>query len=84
MLDSITLATLTAAISSLGIECARGTASEAGKDAWRKISSLFGWKADQFQISNDVSSFSATVRRERSMLAELRTLNPAPFGSETD
>jgi len=45
-MDPITLATVTAALTTLAAECATGAASEIGKDAWEKIKSLFGWKAE--------------------------------------
>ena len=45
-MDPITLATVTAAVTSLGLEAAKGAASEAGKTAWTNIKSRFGWKVD--------------------------------------
>jgi len=45
-MDPITLATVTAAATTLGTECLKGMASESGKDLWGRIKSLFGWKED--------------------------------------
>ncbi|MGD2107982.1 MAG: hypothetical protein PVI86_01195 [Phycisphaerae bacterium] len=45
-MDPITLATVTSAVSVLATEFAKGAASDAGGDAWKKIKSLFGWKAE--------------------------------------
>ncbi|MBT9333000.1 hypothetical protein [Paracidobacterium acidisoli] len=42
-MDPITLATATSALTVLGTECAKGLASEAGKDVWSKAKSLLGW-----------------------------------------
>lgn len=46
MPDPITLATITAAVSVLGNEYAKGIATEAGKNTWQRISTLFGWSPD--------------------------------------
>lgn len=46
LMDPIALATVTSAITVLVTEFARGAVSEAGKDTWAKIKSLFGWKRD--------------------------------------
>lgn len=46
LLDPITLATVTSAVTLLGSEAVKGFASEAGKTAWGAIKSLFGWKVD--------------------------------------
>lgn len=45
-MDPITLATVTAAVTVLGSEFAKGALSEAGKDTWAKIKALFRWKRD--------------------------------------
>lgn len=45
-MEPTTLATVTAALTILAAECAKGAASEIGKDAWKKIKSLFGWKTE--------------------------------------
>jgi hypothetical protein len=46
MADPVTLATVTAAVTTLGLECAKSVASEAGKSIWGKVKSLFGWASD--------------------------------------
>lgn len=43
-MDPVTLATVTTALSFVGHEVAKGTASEASKTLWKKITGLFGWK----------------------------------------
>lgn len=45
-MDPITLATVTAALTTLATECGKNAASEAGKDLWDQVKSLFGWKAE--------------------------------------
>jgi hypothetical protein len=46
MIDPISLAVITSAVSLLGTEFAKGIASEAGKSSWEKIKQLFGWVHD--------------------------------------
>jgi len=46
MLDPITIATITAAVSVLGNEYLKGIASEAGKATWQKVKALLGWTSD--------------------------------------
>ena len=45
-MDPVTLATVTAALTLLGTECAKGVASQAGKDIWSKAKSILGWAKD--------------------------------------
>ena len=42
-MDPVTLSTVTAALTVLGTECAKGIASKAGQDIWAKAKSLLGW-----------------------------------------
>jgi hypothetical protein len=42
-MDPVTLATVTAALTLLGTECAKGLASQAGKDLWSRAKGLLGW-----------------------------------------
>lgn len=42
-MDPIALATATSALTVLASECAKGAASEVGKDIWSKAKGLFGW-----------------------------------------
>jgi len=58
MVDPITIATVTSAVSVLGSEFVKGAASEAGKTTWQKIKSLFGWSADP--AMSDVATQVAT------------------------
>jgi hypothetical protein len=46
MLDPIVLSSITAAVSVLGNEFAKGVASEAGKTTWGGVKKLFGWTSD--------------------------------------
>jgi hypothetical protein len=46
MIEPVTLATITSAVTVLASECGKGIASDAGKLVWNKIKQLFGWKAD--------------------------------------
>ena len=45
-MDSVTLATITASLTLLGTEVAKGAASKAGKDLWQRIKSLIGFATD--------------------------------------
>ena len=45
-MDPITLAVLTSGVVTLASESAIGLASQAGKDAWSKIKTLFAWKKE--------------------------------------
>ena len=45
-MDLITLASVTAAVSVLASECAKGIASAAGKDAWQTIKRYLGWNTE--------------------------------------
>jgi hypothetical protein len=46
MIDPISLATLTSAVTVLGAECIKGASRGAGQDLWGKVKSLFNWGAD--------------------------------------
>jgi hypothetical protein len=46
MVDPISLATVTAALTLLGTECAKGIASQAGKEIWSKAKGLLGWTTE--------------------------------------
>ena len=72
-MDPITLATVTAALTMLATECAKGVASEAGKSAWTKIKSLFGWKAEPApaQLPTDIAERLAKDDALLSQVAEL-------------
>ena len=45
-MDPITLAVLRSGVVTLASESAKGLASQAGKDAWSKIKTLFAWKKE--------------------------------------
>jgi hypothetical protein len=45
-MDPVTLATITAGVSVLATESAKGLAGQAGKDTWARIKSALGWKDD--------------------------------------
>jgi hypothetical protein len=46
MLDPISLATLTSAVTLVAQDYGKGVAGEAGKATWIAIKSLFGWRSD--------------------------------------
>jgi hypothetical protein len=46
MIDPVVLSSITAAVSQLGSEFAKGVANEAGKSTWASIKKLFGWETD--------------------------------------
>ena len=46
MVDPITVATITSAVSVLGNECLKGIAGEAGKTLWGRIKSKLGWNSE--------------------------------------
>jgi hypothetical protein len=46
MVDPVTLATVTSAVTTLGLDIAKQVASDATKALWGKVKSLLGWTAD--------------------------------------
>jgi hypothetical protein len=56
--DPIALATATSALTVLASECAKGAASEVGKDIWSKAKGLFGWT--QEPIASELPKAIAT------------------------
>lgn len=65
-MDPITLATLTSGAAVLAAECAKGAASEAGKDAWTRIKTLFGWTKEP-----DMAEFAPDIAQRLQADAEL-------------
>ena len=45
-MDPVTLAVATSGLSLLAVECIQGAASEAGKNLWNGVKSLFDWQAE--------------------------------------
>ncbi len=45
-MDPVTLAVATSGLSFLAVECIKGAASEAGKNLWNGVKSLFDWQAE--------------------------------------
>jgi hypothetical protein len=45
-MDPVTLATITAGVSVLASECAKGVAGEAGKDLWTRIKKRLGFQQE--------------------------------------
>lgn len=45
-MDPVTLATVTASLTTLAMDCATDVASEAGKKIWSRIKSMLGWEAE--------------------------------------
>lgn len=43
-MDPVTLAVATSGLSFLAVECIKGAASEAGKNLWNGVKSLFDWQ----------------------------------------
>jgi hypothetical protein len=66
MPDPITIAMITAAVSVLGNEYLKGIASEAGKNTWQKVKSLFGWESEP-----EVSDVASQVARKLHASPEL-------------
>lgn len=67
-MDPITLATLTSGVVLLATEAAKGAATEAGKDAWNKIKSLFAWKKEP--ETSDLASQVAEALNANTQLAK--------------
>lgn len=44
--DPAALATITAALTLLGVKAVEGTVTEAGKDLWKTVRKLLGWNSD--------------------------------------
>ncbi len=75
MIDPISLAAVTAAVTLLAAECVKGAASAAGKDAWSKIKSLFGWTAEP--AARDVArAVAERLQRDESLIQQVVRLLP--------
>jgi hypothetical protein len=72
-MDPVTLATVTAAVSVLATECAKGIASSAGKDLWGKIKSLFGWQSEP-QPSELAGSIASELQKDPRRAGEVLAL----------
>ncbi len=61
-MEPLTLAVLTSAVTVLALDVGKGAASEAGKDVWNKIKSLFKWSAEPAEkdLSHDIAKMLAT------------------------
>lgn len=82
-LDPIVLATLTAGATTLSQEVAKGLASAAGKDAWERLKSLFGWASDPLPAEVPERVAKALVDdpvRAREVLALLQASGDALVG----
>lgn len=78
-MDPIT--TVTAALTVLAAECAKGAASEIGKNAWEKIKSLFGWKTEPApaQLPADIEQ---RLQKDDALLGQvLELLRKQPTGT---
>jgi hypothetical protein len=78
-MDPLSLATLTTALSVLGQEVAKGTASEAGKKIWARVEKAFGWAGAQKDA--DLPTKAAAAIQEQPKLAQevtelLQSLKP--------
>lgn len=59
-MDPITLAVVTSGLTLVASECAKGAASEAGKDIWNRAKALLGFTDDQKTDSNEVAKIIAS------------------------
>jgi hypothetical protein len=72
-MDQVMLATLAAAVTVLATECGKGVATEAGKDIWTKIKSLFGWTAEP-KPSELFQAIATRLSPDESLVKEVRKL----------
>ena len=73
MVDPISLATVTAALTLLATECAKGAASQAGQDLWSKAKSFFGWTKEP--AAQELPKAIATrLHPDQSLLDQVITL----------
>jgi hypothetical protein len=72
-LDPVVLSSITAAITIVSQEYAKGIGSEAGKATWAEIKSLFGWNSDPSpaEIPNKVAEGLASFPKITKELLEL-------------
>lgn len=74
-MDPIALATVTSALTFLGTECAKGAASNAGKDIWSKTKSLLGWTKEP-DAQELPKAIATRIHENEALLAELMKLLP--------
>ena len=72
-MDPITLATVTSAVSVLGMECAKGMAGVAGKDLWDKIKSRLGFQGEP-KTSELAQSVASRLASDEKLAAEIVAL----------
>jgi hypothetical protein len=72
-MDPITIATITAGVSVLASECAKGIAGEAGKDIWAKIKSALGWTSEP-KFSDLAPAVAAQLSADKQLAAKIVTL----------
>src|SRR4051812_13871567 len=83
-MEPITVAVLTAAVTTLGNEVTAGVATAAGKSLWERINKLFAWKRepDPSQIAATVAEILIKDIRVRSELERLFLEFDAEFSSK--
>jgi hypothetical protein len=72
-MEPVSIATITAALTVLGTEVSKGAASEAGKEAWRKIRQLIGPKSQE-AIEHTQAIVTERLESDPNILRELLTL----------
>ncbi len=81
-MDPVTLATITAAATTLATECIKGAASEAGKTAWNAIKSLFGWNNNP-ELSDLAKNIATEIEKKPTLARQIVELlqNDASSGN---
>jgi hypothetical protein len=72
-MDPVTLATVTAALTLLGTECAKGLASQAGKDLWSRAKGLLGW-AKEPDTQELPKAIATKLSSDQALMGQLITL----------
>ena len=77
-MEPVTLATLTSGATVLALEVAKGAASEAGKNAWERIKSLFNWSAEPAEkdLSTDIARALEANESLARQVVEIFAANP--------
>jgi hypothetical protein len=77
-MDPIVLATLTSALTLISTEVGKGVASEAGKDLWTQIKSMFGWVKEPkaADLAREIASQLENDKELASKVLELLQMQP--------
>ena len=85
MVDPVLLATITSQVVTLAGEVAKAGASEAGKAAWHRVCSVFGWGDNPPAGDGIARSVAESLVRSESLVPLVqRALEPPAVAGTTD